>query len=187
MKKRLLKLSSSTAILTIAALQTLPVATAQTAATQDDDRDVVVVTASRREENVQDTPLNIAAVGGAQIEEQGFSEIADVLAYVPGINIVDRGGRQGNPIIVRGLNADPIGPGDGDNSGGGTVATYLGEIPIFVDLKLNDMQRVEVLLGPPCRALAAVRLARRHADLLPPEERHRRTPDFQRTRADPGR
>jgi outer membrane receptor protein involved in Fe transport len=113
-----------------------------------DDSDVVIVTATRREENVQDTPLNIAAVGGAQIEEQGFTDIADVLAYVPGINVVDRGGRQGNPIIVRGLNADPIGPGDGNNDGGGTVATYLGEIPIFVDLKLNDMQRVEVLLGP---------------------------------------
>jgi len=114
----------------------------------EDDSDVVVVTATRREENVQDTPLNIAAVGGAQIEEQGFTDIADVLAFVPGINVVDRGGRQGNPIIVRGLNADPIGPGDGNNDGGGTVATYLGEIPIFVDLKLNDMQRVEVLLGP---------------------------------------
>jgi iron complex outermembrane receptor protein len=110
--------------------------------------DVIVVTATRRAEGVQDIPLNIAAIGGDQIEEQGFGELADVLAYVPGINIVDRGGRQGNPIVVRGLNADPIGSGDGDNSGGGTVSTYLGEIPIFIDLKLNDLQRIEVLLGP---------------------------------------
>jgi iron complex outermembrane receptor protein len=150
MNKRLLKLSTSTAVMAFSALQLLPQALAQTgpASEEDQARDVVVVTASRREENVQDTPLNIAAVGSAQIEEQGFTDIADVLAYVPGINVVDRGGRQGNPIIVRGLNADPIGPGDGNNDGGGTVATYLGEIPIFVDLKLNDMQRVEVLLGP---------------------------------------
>jgi iron complex outermembrane receptor protein len=149
MNKRLLKVSSSTAVMAFAVLQALPQAYAQPGpAAEEDQRDVVVVTASRREENVQDTPLNIAAVGGAQIEEQGFTDIADVLAYVPGINVVDRGGRQGNPIIVRGLNADPIGPGDGNNDGGGTVATYLGEIPVFVDLKLNDMQRVEVLLGP---------------------------------------
>jgi iron complex outermembrane recepter protein len=108
----------------------------------------ITVTATRRAESVQDVPLNIAAVGGQQIEEQGFGELADVLAYVPGINVVDRGGRQGNPIIVRGLNADGLGSGDGNNNGGGTVATYVGEIPLYVDLKLNDLERVEVLLGP---------------------------------------
>lgn len=108
----------------------------------------ITVTATRRAESVQDIPLNIAAVGGSQIEEQGFDELSDVLAYVPGINVVDRGGRQGNPIIVRGLNADGLGSGDGNNDGGGTVATYVGEIPLYVDLKLNDLERVEVLLGP---------------------------------------
>jgi outer membrane receptor protein involved in Fe transport len=141
------RLLSTTALFTLA-LAGIVAPPAMAQVQPPDDSDVVIVTATRREENVQDTPLNIAAVGGAQIEEQGFTDIADVLAYVPGINVVDRGGRQGNPIIVRGLNADPIGPGDGNNDGGGTVATYLGEIPIFVDLKLNDMQRVEVLLGP---------------------------------------
>lgn len=110
--------------------------------------EAVTVTATRRAESVQDIPLNIAAVGSAQIEEQGFDELADVLAYVPGINVVDRGGRQGNPIIVRGLNADGLGSGDGNNDGGGTVATYIGEVPVFLDLKLNDLERVEVLLGP---------------------------------------
>lgn len=126
----------------------LPAAWAQGPAAPDDQSDVVIITATRREETVQTAPINIAAVGQAQIEEQGFTELADVLAYVPGINVVDNGGRQGNPIIVRGLNADPLGSGDGNNDGGGTVATYIGEIPVYVDLKLNDMQRVEVLLGP---------------------------------------
>lgn len=146
-KMRLLR-SSCLGALAVAGIATFSNASAQEGPTADEQSDVIVITATRRAETVQDAPINIAAVGEAQIEEQGFTELADVLAYVPGINIVDRGGRQGNPIIVRGLNADPVGPGDGDNSGGGTVATYLGEIPIFVDLKLNDMQRVEVLLGP---------------------------------------
>ena len=110
--------------------------------------DEIIVTATRRNESVQDIPLNIAAVGSEQIEEQGLTELSDLLAFVPGINVVDRGGRQGNPVIVRGLNVDAIGSGDGNNNGGGTVATYIGEIPVFVDLKLNDLERVEVLLGP---------------------------------------
>lgn len=137
----------------VAALVAFGAAIAAPAVAQDADADelrneTIVVTATRRAESVQDVPLNIAAVGAAQIQEQGFDEISDVLAYVPGINIVDRGGRQGNPIIVRGLAADPLGSGDGNNDGGGTVATYVGEIPLFVDLKLNDLERVEVLLGP---------------------------------------
>ncbi len=140
-------ISGSMIALASTAIMAAP-AIAQEEASDELRADTVIVTATRRAESVQDIPLNIAAVGEAQIEEQGFDELADTLAYVPGINVVDRGGRQGNPIIVRGLNADPLGSGDGNNNGGGTVATYLGEIPVFVDLKLNDLQRVEVLLGP---------------------------------------
>jgi hypothetical protein len=66
-----------------------------------------------------------------------------------GVHLVDQGGRDGNRIIVRGLNADPIGGSEGVGNGtGGMVATYVGEVPIVLDLKLNDMERVEFLLGP---------------------------------------
>ena len=67
----------------------------------------VVVTATRRSESVQDIPVNIAAVGGPQIEQQGFDDLSELVAFVPGINVVDQGGRDGNRIVVRGLNADP--------------------------------------------------------------------------------
>ena len=108
----------------------------------------VIVTATRRAESVQDIPVNISAVGGTQIEQQGFDDLSELAAYVPGINVVDQGGRDGNRIVVRGLNAEPIVNAFGQENGGGTVATYVGEIPLFVDLRLNDLERVEVLLGP---------------------------------------
>ncbi len=108
----------------------------------------VVVTATRRSETAQDIPVNISAIGGPQIEQQGFNDLSELVQFVPGINVVDQGGRDGNRIVVRGLNADPIVNAFGQENGGGTVATYLGEIPLFVDLRLNDLERVEVLLGP---------------------------------------
>lgn len=110
--------------------------------------DEIIVTATRRAESVQDIPLNIAAVPAAQIEEQGFGNLTELSAFVPGLHIINQGGHASHPIIVRGLNADPVGPNDGANDGGGTVATYVGEIPLFIDLKLQDLERVEVLLGP---------------------------------------
>jgi iron complex outermembrane receptor protein len=107
----------------------------------------IVVTATRRDTTVQETPVNIAAVGGEQIKQQGFTNLGEMTRYVPGIFIVNHGARDGNTIVVRGLNATGVGA-SGGNDGGGTVATYLGDIPLFVDLKLNDMERVEFLLGP---------------------------------------
>lgn len=145
MIRKYLLLSASAAVIASG----LPLsAQAQEAADSELRVEAVTVTATRRAESVQDIPINISAIGDQQITEQGFDELADMLAYVPGINVVDRGGRQGNPLIVRGLNADGLGSGDGNNNGGGTVATYIGEIPVYLDLKLNDLERVEVLLGP---------------------------------------
>jgi len=139
--------------LTASAFVIASATTPQFAVAQDDapssaKDDVIFVTATRRSETVQDIPINIAAIGGPEIEEQGLDDLAEIVAFVPGINVVDRGGRQGNPIIVRGLNANPLGSGDGNNDGGGTVATYVGDIPFFIDLRLTDMERVEFLLGP---------------------------------------
>lgn len=107
----------------------------------------IEVTATRRAGSVQDVPINIAALDGATLEKQGIGDISEALRFVPGIVAIDQGGRNGNPLIVRGINADPLGQGDG-NDQGGTVATYLGEIPLAVDLRINDVDRVEVLLGP---------------------------------------
>nr|MCH9750821.1 Plug domain-containing protein [Alphaproteobacteria bacterium] len=111
-------------------------------------QETVIITATRRAESVQDVPINIAAVGGDQIEQQGFGDISELAAYVPGLNVSDQGGRDGNRIVVRGLNAEPVQAAFGQPDGGGTVATYVGEIPLYVDLRLKDLQRVEVLLGP---------------------------------------
>ncbi|MBB1293829.1 MULTISPECIES: TonB-dependent receptor [unclassified Pseudoalteromonas] len=106
--------------------------------------ETIQITATRRAGSVQEAPLNITALDGDVIKDQNIGDLEDVARWVPGLTISDQGGREGSPIIVRGLNtntSDRI-------SDGGTVATYVGEIPLNIDLRLTDVDRVEVLIGP---------------------------------------
>ena len=104
----------------------------------------IQVTASRRSSTVQEAPLNITALDGDVMKDQNITQLSDVARWVPGLSVADQGGRTGSPIIVRGLNTNSSGP----DSDAGTVATYIGEIPLVVDMKLIDVERVEVLIGP---------------------------------------
>ncbi|MDO6635327.1 TonB-dependent receptor [Pseudoalteromonas carrageenovora] len=106
--------------------------------------EVIEVTATRRSGSVQNAPLNITALDADIMKDQNISELADVARWVPGLTITDQGGRSGSPIIVRGLNTNSSGP----SSDGGTVSTYINEIPVSVDMRLVDVERVEVLIGP---------------------------------------
>ncbi|MEM7389506.1 MAG: TonB-dependent receptor, partial [Pseudomonadota bacterium] len=110
----------------------------------DKSIETIQITATRRAGSVQDAPLNITALNGDVISDQNIGDLEDVARWVPGLTISDQGGREGSPIIVRGLNtntSDRI-------SDSGTVATYVGEIPLSIDLRLTDVDRVEVLIGP---------------------------------------
>lgn len=105
----------------------------------------IVVTASRREESIMDIPINVSALSGLQLDELRLDNLAEIARYIPGLDVVDIGARDSTPNpIVRGLNTDSIGSG----LDGGLLAIYIGDIPVSVDLKPNDMERVEVLIGP---------------------------------------
>ena len=123
-----------------------------TIALAQDDQGVaveeIVVTATRREQNIQDIPINIASFSGDALEKREITDLAELGRNVPGLYVVDTGKRTGDAIVVRGLNLDQITSTDGKNNGGNVVSTYVGDIPLYVDFAMNDIQRVEVLLGP---------------------------------------
>lgn len=112
----------------------------------------VIVTATRRAVSVQDIPVSITAVTGAALDAAGIQDIAGLAKSVAGVNCTDRGpfgGINGSTLIIRGLNSEstafqeglatPVVP---------PVATYVDETPLYANLRLQDLDRVEILRGP---------------------------------------
>jgi iron complex outermembrane receptor protein len=64
-----------------------PVAHAQTAAAANPstDLDEIIVTATRREERLQDVPLAVSVISGGQLSETGFKDLTDVQYALPGV------------------------------------------------------------------------------------------------------
>src|SRR5690606_26819764 len=119
------------------------------ASAQDGVSEEIIVTASRRETTVRELPFNVHATSGSVLEEQRIRDLADLARWVPGLTVVDQGGRAGNLMTVRGLNVTSLNATEFlNNSSGDNVQTYLGEIPLYVDLKMHDIERIEVLIGP---------------------------------------
>ncbi len=113
----------------------------------------VVVTATKRAERIQDVPLSITAITADDIDRKGLVSGEDYLRGLPGVNQAGGGGSYGgNLIVVRGMQTSLRPEG-----GNGTTGTYFGETPTAgsagsygsnVDIRLVDIERVEVLRGP---------------------------------------
>lgn len=112
----------------------------------------VVVTANRREQNVLDVPYNISAVSGGELSSAGVNNLTDIARLLPGVTVPDLGPRANSSnsmIIIRGLNVNnPIGSAYLPWESVPTVSTYIDDVPLFINLALSDIQRIEVLRGP---------------------------------------
>ncbi|MCP8890310.1 TonB-dependent receptor [Sphingomonas faeni] len=106
----------------------------------------IIVTGSRRRTTLQDAPINISAVSAETIESQRLDDVRSLASFVPGVTVADTGPGSTGGIILRGISS-------GDTSvfganAGNSVGVYLGEVPLYLDFKLIDVNRVEVLQGP---------------------------------------
>ena len=123
----------------------------QLAAQQGPMLEEVMVTATRRAESVQDIPYNISAVSGSTLQSAGVQNVSDLVRMVPGLTAADVGGDSGvnNNLIIRGLNAQN--PGRANilpNIQSPAVSAYVNDTPVYFNLQLVDLERVEVLRGP---------------------------------------
>ena len=154
---------ASTALASPAAAQTTPppappegssdsVASQQEQTTQaDQQRDVteIIVTATKREENLQDVPVSIQAIGTRRLDQLNISNFEDYTKQLPSVSF-----QTFNPgsttVYMRGVATG----GDGNHSGSfPSVGTYLDEQPVTtiggtLDIHIYDIARIESLAGP---------------------------------------
>lgn len=108
----------------------------------------IVVTARRRAENVQDVPIAVSVVGGAQIEATGAFNINRLVQKQPSVQFISSNPRN-SAINIRGLGA-PFGlTNDGIEPGVGLYIdqVYYGRIAAAT-LDFVDVEQVEILRGP---------------------------------------
>jgi len=107
----------------------------------------IVVTARRREENLQDLPLSIAALTAGAMEAEGIFNIQQVGEFVPNLTLATGDRAHHNQIFIRGIGGggpDPIFPvGTGMYIDGHYIPNSVGGY-----MSTLDIDRVEVLRGP---------------------------------------
>ncbi|MBF2067819.1 MAG: TonB-dependent receptor [Calothrix sp. C42_A2020_038] len=117
------------------------------AATQTDEPIELVVTAQKTEENLQDVPVSVTAIGAREIEDAGITNIQGIANNTPNFTVLSSsGGRFNTFYSLRGLsNSNFLSRSD-------TVSFYIDDIPLEgglnIDQELIDLERVEVLRGP---------------------------------------
>src|SRR6266699_3443680 len=112
--------------------------------------EAVTVTAMKREEQLIDVPLSIAAPTEQALRMRGVENIEEVAQNVAGFSVQNLGPGQSQPAI-RGASSGQIArdqPGVKED-----VGAYLDEAPVSLslftpELDLFDISRVEVLRGP---------------------------------------
>ena len=107
----------------------------------------VVVTAQKREQNLQDVGVSVTAFTGDQLAKLGFTNSLDIIVQTPGLEVSGAGGGSINSFTIRGVTQN-----DFAASQEGPVAVYVDEAYISTNVvtgfSLFDLDRVEVLRGP---------------------------------------
>ena len=111
--------------------------------------DEIIVTAQKREENLQNVPISIQALSTARLEQANVSNFNDYTKLTPSVSFQTAQPGVTN-VYIRGVASG----GDGNHSGSlPSVGVYLDEQPVTtiggtLDVHIYDIARIEVLRGP---------------------------------------
>lgn len=114
-------------------------------AARADEVEVVVVTAQRRSENLQEVPVAITSVSGKALEGSNFQAVTDLQYVVPGVQFDPTNGAA---FQVRGVGSTSF-----DFSNEKSVSLVVDDVVMDGQRDngmtgLSDIQQVDVLMGP---------------------------------------
>jgi outer membrane receptor protein involved in Fe transport len=145
-KTKRFKTTIGSSVALFAILQALPAF-----AGDNPENEVIIVTANKKQERIQDIAGGIAVQSGQQLQNRTQEQLADYTNYIPGF-YVNSGGTPGQArVSLRGISS--VSPG-------AAIGTYLDETPMgssgiwnragsqTLDMLPYDLDRLEVLNGP---------------------------------------
>jgi len=106
----------------------------------------VLVTAQKREQNLQDVPIAISAVNEELLEQTGVNTITEVIPMVAGLSGADYG-LATNTWAIRGIGSNDWTIGSEPSVGVFIDDAYVGR-NIFATSNFFDINRIEVVKGP---------------------------------------
>ncbi|WP_242138308.1 TonB-dependent receptor [Sphingomonas sp. TREG-RG-20F-R18-01] len=119
------------------------------AAPAPEEQGDIIVTAQKRDENIQNVPISIQALGTRKLDQLNVTSFADYSQLLP--SVAFQSSQPGvTTIYMRGVASG----GDGNHSGSlPSVGVYLDEQPVTTiggtpDIHIYDVARIESLAGP---------------------------------------
>ncbi|MGB5626089.1 MAG: TonB-dependent receptor, partial [Woeseiaceae bacterium] len=137
-------LSSLASILAVALLPSAVVA--QTDSSDENVLEEIIVTATKREKNIQDVPIAISAITAKDIDSAGLTRVEEMTLLVPNFTYAQTTTKKITALVIRGLSSSG-GIGNDPNIGVYIDGVYIGRDSGF-NSGLMDIERVEVLKGP---------------------------------------
>jgi iron complex outermembrane receptor protein len=107
----------------------------------------VVVTATRREESLQDVAMSVSAFSGEFLRSTGVTQLASLDQYTPNLKITQGGDSNSTSIRIRGIGSVGTNSGIDPSVGVFIDGVYQGRAGMSI-ADLVDVERIEVLRGP---------------------------------------
>ncbi|MGE4429615.1 MAG: TonB-dependent receptor [Sphingobium sp.] len=105
----------------------------------------IVVTAQRRAESIQDTPIAVSAIGNEALAQRGATDLSAISSAVPGLNVSEQVGQA--RLTLRGIGVDNISTGAESSVAFNQDGVFFSRSAAAL-ASFYDVERVEVLRGP---------------------------------------